>query len=218
METVISIIAILGALGLGVVSPGPSFLLVAKIAVAASRVQALAAAIGMGLGGLIFASAASLGLHMFLTKIEWLYLALRVLGGAYLIYLGYRMWKAAGCSIDEESTSQSYPMGGAFRALGFGLATQLSNPKTAIVYASVFAALLPREFPPIAWSILLPSIFVLEAGWYCIVALVFSAASSRSSYLMAKRYIDAVAAAVIVGLGLKLIVEAARSRTTNVEP
>ena len=55
-------VAILGTILLGAISPGPSFVVVARTAAAASRRDGLATALGMGVGGLVFASAALLGL------------------------------------------------------------------------------------------------------------------------------------------------------------
>lgn len=72
---------ILLALLAGVVSPGPSFVQVARIAVSRSRADRLAAAAGMGLGALVFAALALAGLHALLTAVPGLYVALKVLGG-----------------------------------------------------------------------------------------------------------------------------------------
>lgn len=72
-------VGILGALLVGAVSPGPSFVLVSRIAATASRRDGLWAAMGMGLGGAMFATLALLGLATVLLRIEWLYLVLRSL-------------------------------------------------------------------------------------------------------------------------------------------
>lgn len=89
-----------------------------------------------------------------------------------------------------------------------GLVTQLSNPKTAIAYASIFTALLPADPPTwVAW-VILPAIFLIETGWYAIVAIVFSSEGPRRRYLGAKPVIDRLAAGVLGLLGVKLISEA----------
>jgi threonine/homoserine/homoserine lactone efflux protein len=86
------------------------------------------------------------------------------------------------------------------------LGTQLSNPKAAVFYGSIFAALLPRDLPLLVAAVLLPAfVFVVEAGWYAIVALALSSASPRAAYLRAKTVVDRVAATVLGILGLKLV-------------
>jgi threonine/homoserine/homoserine lactone efflux protein len=69
MELLIALGAIFGAILIGAVSPGPSFVLVARTAIAVSRSAGMATALGMGVGGLIFAGAALLGLHVVLTAV-----------------------------------------------------------------------------------------------------------------------------------------------------
>jgi threonine/homoserine/homoserine lactone efflux protein len=97
-------------------------------------------------------------------------------------------------------------------AFALALITQLSNPKTAVVYGSIFAALLPAS-PPL-WLLLAlpPLIFLVETGWYLAVALVFSTPAPRSLYLAGKLWVDRVTGAVMGGLGARLIWEAALSR------
>ena len=51
----------------------------------------------------------------------------------------------------------------------------MSNPKTAIWYGSIFAALLPQQPPAWVYFALPPLVFLVEFGWYAIVALCFSA-------------------------------------------
>ncbi|MCW2243374.1 LysE family translocator [Azospirillum canadense] len=208
MDASVALLSILGALAIGAMSPGPSFVLVARTSIAVSRRAGLAAALGMGVGGVAFAALALLGLHALLTQVGWLYLGLKVAGGLYLIHLAVRIWRSAGEPIHVAEGPVDAT--GATRAFWFALATQLSNPKTAIVYGSIFAALLPAA-PP-AWVLLTlpPAVFLIEAGWYAIVAVAFSAGRPRAAYLRSKGWIDRIAASVIGALGLRLAFEAAR--------
>jgi threonine/homoserine/homoserine lactone efflux protein len=206
METIVSILSIAGAITVGAMSPGPSFVMVARTAVASSRTDGLAAALGMGVGGVLFAGVALLGLHVVLSAVPWLYLGLKVLGGAYLIFLGYLIWRGARKPlrfaervIDDRAITF-------LRSFCLGLLTQVSNPKTAVVYASIFVSLLPREVPLSVMLILPLLIFVIEAGWYAIVALALSASSPRAAYLRSKAWIDRAAGGVMTLLGIKLIV------------
>jgi threonine/homoserine/homoserine lactone efflux protein len=205
------LVGIVAALAVGVVSPGPSFVMVARTAVAHSRGQALAAALGMGLGGLLFGAAALLGLQGVLLAVPTLYVALKVLGGLYLAYLGWCIWRGAKTAMQVDLQAH-HKTSGAFtaRAVWLGFATQVSNPKTAIVYASVFAAFLPA-LPTLAFSaVLLLAVFAVEALWYGLVALALSSAKPRNAYLGAKTLIDRIAGGVMMLLGAKLITSAYR--------
>src|ERR1700761_9370764 len=90
-----AIAAILGALLIGAMSPGPSFLVVARNAIGLSRRDGLATALGMGIGGVFFSGIALLGLYTLLAAVTWLYVSLKVAGGLYLIYLASKIWRGA---------------------------------------------------------------------------------------------------------------------------
>ena len=209
MQEMIALVGIVVALGLGAASPGPSFVMVAREAVASSRLNALAAALGMGLGGLLFATAALLGLQALFHAVPLAYLLLKVLGGLYLAYLGYRIFRGAreplALAVTDEAACR--PLRQSFL---LGLSTQVSNPKTAIVYASVFASFLPGA---VSWTLalgLLLCVFLVEFGWYAIVATLLSASASQRAYLRYKGWVDRLAGAIMVGLGIRLIAGAAR--------
>jgi threonine/homoserine/homoserine lactone efflux protein len=103
MESLLAVLSIAGAITLGAISPGPSFVLVARTSVARSRTDALAMALAMG--------------------VPFLYGVLKVVGGAYLVYLGWGLWRHAAMPILLEEAVQS-----SARSFWLGLATQMSNP------------------------------------------------------------------------------------------
>ena len=210
MSALIAVLSITGALCLGAMSPGPSFVLVARTAVGASRRDGMATALGMGVGGVVFSGLALAGLYTVLAMVAWLYAALKIGGGLYLLHLAAKIWRGARqpLAFDKDGPVQK---ANAKPAFWVGLATQLSNPKTAIVYGSVFVSLLPRH-PPTWCYVALPAIvFTIEAGWYTVVALCFSSQRSRGIYLQAKAWIDRLSAGVIAALGLRLMLTAGKT-------
>lgn len=209
METLLPFLSILGALALGAISPGPSFVFVARTSLALSRRDGTAAALGMGAGGVIFAGLALFGLQAVLARVAWVYAALRLAGGVYLLYLAFRLWYGAAEPIVVPSGAERRAPG-SLRSFWLGLATQLSNPKAAIVYGSIFAALLPPAPPAWIFVALPPAVMLIEIGWYTIVAVTFSSEHPRAAYLRGKRWIDRAAGGVMGALGLRLVVETAR--------
>jgi threonine/homoserine/homoserine lactone efflux protein len=203
-------ISIIATLLVGAMSPGPSFVVVSRIAISRSRMDGLAAALGMGIAGVIFSILALAGLTALLTKFTWLYLVLKIGGGAYLVHIAINIWRSAGQPFEIAETDHG--RSALARSFSTAFLTQLSNPKTIIVYASIFAALLPRAVPP-ALVVALPlGVFVVEAGWYAVVAVAFSTRHPRRLYLAAKRWIDRTAGAVMAGLGLRLILSGLSDR------
>ncbi|KIG03064.1 LysE family translocator [Caballeronia concitans] len=202
--------AILFAILLGAMIPGPSFVLVARNAIGLSRADGLATALGMGLGGIVFGGVALAGLYTVLLAVEWLYIALKVAGGLYLLYIASRIWRGAAQPMSMPADGTPHARS-ASKCFWLGLTTQLSNPKTAIWYGSIFAALLPQHPPLWCYFVLPPLVFGIEFGWYTIVALCFSSRRPRELYLRAKKWIDRIAATMIAALGLRLILAAGRS-------
>jgi len=183
--------------------------MVARTAVSSSRADGLSAALGMGAGGLVFAAAALLGLNGLLLAVPALYVVLKVAGGLYLAYLGARIWRAARqpLAVTQSVLSASAT---AWKSFALGFTTQISNPKTAIVYASVFAAFLPAS-PSRAFNVAVVTLaFAIETGWYALVTVALSSERPRGAYLRFKAWIDRVAGGVMLLLGLKLLSSAAQ--------
>jgi threonine/homoserine/homoserine lactone efflux protein len=206
MTSTLTLLSILGALLLGAISPGPSFVFVVRTAVAQSRTEGLAAALGMGVGAMAFGALAVLGLRTLMLEGVLVFTALKVAGGLYLCYLAWQIWRHAAEPIAVMTAGDAPVRPG--RAFLLGLLTQLSNPKIVAVFGAVFAALLPAN--PEAWLYwaIPPLIFLQETLWYAIVAVAFSASRPRSLYLGLKLWLDRAAAAFIGILGIRLILEA----------
>jgi threonine/homoserine/homoserine lactone efflux protein len=214
MDPIVSLLSIFGALALGAISPGPSFLFVARTAVAVSRRSGIASAAGMGLGASIICTLALLGVRAVLAQAEWLYVTFKLLGGIYLCYLAWRLWRAGqGAQVAVAAPAEVLPpssQAGISRSFWLALATQLSNPKTLIVISGIFAALLPSRIPGwMYWTIPLVDI-VLETSWYIFVAMALSSRGPRQVYLSARSTIDRAAGCVLGVLGVRLIFESAK--------
>jgi threonine/homoserine/homoserine lactone efflux protein len=211
MDIPTSLLSISAALTLGAISPGPSFVMVARTALAESRRNGLAAAVGMGIGGVLFSVAAVAGLLALLAAVPMLYLALKLIGGAYLVHLGYRIWRDAKQPLAIEGLAQASHAARWQRAFLLGFITQISNPKTAVVYASIFASLLPPDAPSSVLIALPVIVFLIETVWYSIVAIALSSAAPRARYLASKTWLDRAAGGIMILLGIKLLTDAVHS-------
>ena len=191
------------ALMLGAMSPGPTSIYVAKNSIAISRKHGLYTAFGTGTGAAIFGLLAVLGLQALLLAVPSAYLALKICGGLYLLWLAYKIIKHAKEPIEaDQSVSSQMSLRRAFTT---GLITQLANPKIAIVLASIFTALLPKEIPTYYYFVLPMLCFFIDAGWCSLVAGALSAEKPRRVYLKFKAVFDRAAGVVMTVLGLKLI-------------
>jgi threonine efflux protein len=184
-----------------VASPGPAFLAVSRTAISSSRTAGIIAAGGLATGALIWAIATMFGLDVLFAKAPWLYDAMRLGGAAYLIYLGIGMLRSAWRG--ERMTSEGVTAS-ANRAFLRSLGVQLSNPKAAVFFGSIFVTLLPAAAPLWVKGAALAILGINEFGFYGLVAVVLSAPRAQRIYSNAKRALDALFGGFLTVLGVKL--------------
>jgi RhtB (resistance to homoserine/threonine) family protein len=186
------------------VSPGPSFVVVMRAALAQGTTQALWVAFGLGLGTFVWAAAALFGLGLLFAAFPWLYLALRVAGAAFLLWMAIMLWRHARAPLPEAEAAAS-DVRGPLAALRTGMLTQLANPKVAVFFGSIFVTFLPPE-PGLAFQLTALGCCVLvEWLWFGLVALAFTRPVVRTRYAAAKHVIDRVTGTVLAGLGARLV-------------
>ncbi len=202
MNEYVFLVPVAVALIAGVVSPGPSFLLLAQTAMGNSRCQGISTALGLGTGSVIFALLASFGLFIVLETVPWLYIILKLVGGLYLCYLAYKIWVSANqpLAVDGQLNQEL----SVYKSFSLGLFTQLSNPKTAIVFGGVFMAFLPSEIPDYSHLLLAIMTFIIDAGWYTLVAIALTTTRAKGFYLRFKKHINWAASGVMAFMGTKL--------------
>jgi threonine/homoserine/homoserine lactone efflux protein len=190
---------------LAAISPGQSFVLISKLALSNPRPVALSAVMGLGLGTIIWSSAAILGVALLLETAAWAYTAFKIAGGIYLVWLAIMLWRHAPepVELDGARTKLITP----WRAFTLGSLTQLANPKVVVFFGSIFVALLPAHAPAWVYVAAVVIVFFNEIGWYTVVALLFSSARPRAAYMRAKTWIDRVMAGFLALIGVQLIAE-----------
>ncbi|HXD40254.1 MAG TPA: LysE family transporter [Ramlibacter sp.] len=204
MSDVTTLLGIAAAITVAAVSPGPTLLMVARTAVARTRGDGLAAALGVGVAGVLYAIAALAGLRALLLSVPSVAIAIKVAGGGYLIYLAIRLLRGAKTPLELSEHVAQHRRAPVGRSVLLGLTTHLSNPKTVVVYASVFTAFLPGR-ASFALVLAVPvAIFLVEFGWYALVALALAAGRPRRIYARLKASIDRAAGATLIGVGINL--------------
>lgn len=192
---------------LAVITPGLDTMLALRHALLGGRRAGLTAVLGITTGCLVWGTASIVGLTALLTASEVAYNAVRVLGAAYLIWLGATaLWKTLPRNRKPVTEDVQVPAGrSAFRA---GLMTNLLNPKVGVFYMSLLPQFLPTGPTASAWGALLVTIH-LTAGLLWLPGLVWMAGRARAFLQKerVRRWMDRITATVLVGLGVKLAAE-----------
>ena len=187
---------------LAVMSPGPSFLITARIAVARSPADGIKVALGLGAGSMVWAAAALLGLNLLFQQFHWLFVATKVAGALYLIWIAYQIFRHAADPVEMNEPANDEA---ASNPMLRGFLTQLANPKVVVFFGSIFVAMLPKEISGWMVAALIVMVTVNEILWYSLVSMFFGSSPVRRFYFVAKRWIDRTTGAFLGLLGARLL-------------
>jgi RhtB (resistance to homoserine/threonine) family protein len=186
--------------------PGPDTALTVRNALAAGRRGGIYTAAGVATGQLVWTIAVSVGIAGVLAASAPAFLALKLIGAAYLIYLGVQSLRAAW-NRDVDTFAGESPRLRVLpsRAFRSGLVSNLANPKMA----AFFLSLLPQFVPPtegsIAGSLLLGAMFCLMTfAWLTGYSIVVDRARRLLNRQRIRRTLEAVTGGVLIAFGMRL--------------
>jgi threonine/homoserine/homoserine lactone efflux protein len=162
----------------------------------------LAAALGVGLGSLVWAMLTAAGLAALLAASEHAFIIIRVVGGSYFIFLAVRTILTPGALHESQGAA---PMMSAFRS---GALTNLFNPKVGLFFLAFLPSFANPGIGPV-WlqTLTLGAVFTLSG--VCVLAIVaFAAGSLRDRLARSRRMriaLNAAAATAFGALGLRML-------------
>jgi threonine/homoserine/homoserine lactone efflux protein len=206
-----SFMAFLGVSTIVIVTPGPDTAVTVRNTLLGGRLAGIFTALGISTGQAIWALATSFGIVALLVASEFLFLAVKYAGAAYLIFLGlHALLGALRGSGDRrdvaiQAGANRLRPGKAFLQ---GLMSDLGNPKMAVFFAS----LLPQFATPgeglFAALMTLGLVFSLMTFlWLVIYAFVVAKAGEVLRRPTIRRWIEAVTGTLLVALGLRIVAE-----------
>jgi threonine/homoserine/homoserine lactone efflux protein len=187
-----------------VVVPGPDMALILRNGVAHGRHAAVATALGINAGLLVWALAAALGIAALLHASATAFTFLKLAGAAYLVWLGVRAlldaWRGSASS-ERCSRRKTSP----FRE---GLLSNLFNPKIALVYTTLIPQFIDRGGSEVAQTFVLAGVFIaMGLAWLTGYALLVAKLGTLLRRSPIRRMVNAVAGTVLTALGVRLAFE-----------
>lgn len=174
---------LLGVLTLGLLSPGPDFLLVVTNSVGGSRRRAIGTVAGIATGLAAQMLMISLGLAAAPPAVLR---AVQLGGAAFLAWLGLRALLAAPRELETAPLTASP---GARSGFAEGLLCNLTNPKAFLFFVGLFAQTV-RADSPLLWRVAVPVIVVLHgAVLWSVVVLAVQAPPVVSRLVRAQRWL-----------------------------
>lgn len=193
---------------LAVISPGADFAMVTRSSYAQGRKAGLAAAVGIALGVQVHVLYTVLGIAVIISQSPALFMAMKVLGAGYLIYLGYQsLTNTKRIHLDDVGLGQGR---GSLRALRTGFFTNALNPKTMLFVINAYTQVvqpgssLAQDF---AYGAFMSFAHWL---WFSLVAVFFSSAALRLAMIERQRVVDRLIGVALIGLGVTVLVAGVR--------
>lgn len=178
------------AYALGTASPGPSNLAIMATAMHAGRKPALVFALGVASGSVFWGLLAACGLSALLATYSKALIALKVLGGLYLLWLAAKSARAALSRAVDPAAARASMMDVSTRTYLKGAAMHVTNPKAIFVWVSIVALALPAGAGTGDALLVVAGCAVIGLAVFCAYALAFSQAPARRIYLGARRWFE----------------------------
>lgn len=211
MEQALAFLAIAAVV---IVTPGPDTFLTINNTLGGGPRAGIATAMGVANGQAVWTLATAAGVSALLVASEPVFVGLKVIGAGYLIFIGLRsVWSAVRGRGTEsgkpEEQGHRLPAGIAYRR---GLLSNLGNPKMAVFFPSLLPQFVPQEgavFVPILGLGLLFCLMTL--CWLTAYAAVVARAGDVLRRGNLRRWLEGIAGAALVLLGIGLALEPRRS-------
>ncbi|MDF9616958.1 LysE family translocator [Pseudomonas entomophila] len=189
---------------LAVISPGADFAMVTRSSYAQGRKAGLAAALGIALGVQVHVLYTVLGIAVVISQSPALFLAMKVVGAGYLVYLGYKsLTNTTRISLDGQAPGGQANM---LAALRTGFMTNALNPKTMLFVVSAYTQVV-QPGSPLAVDFAYGAFMSFAHWvWFSLVAVFFSSAGLRQAMIERQVIVDRLIGVALIGLGLAVAV------------
>jgi threonine/homoserine/homoserine lactone efflux protein len=190
-----------------VVSPGPNGVLIAKTVPTSGPAAGFANIAGFVAAFFVHGSFAIFGLSLLLLQSAHLFLAVKLAGAAYLIWIGLKALREAWRGMPDAlaKIAPARRRRTILKAFGEGFLTNALNPKVAMFYVAAFPQFMPQDGSSQLSAYLLVSVHAaLNVTWFAPMVVLFDKFSSAARNGRIQRWLKGLTGMVFVAFGIKL--------------
>jgi len=193
---------------LALLSPGPDFVLVVKSAIKNKSKNALGVALGIALANAVYIALCLVGVGSILAASVPIMIALKIIGGLFLIYLALQALKARKSAYDDlniELSSEPVESNRFAHELFTGFMSGILNPKNLLFYLSLFTVVLNNDVSfgfKLGLGIWMTLIVFI---WDAAIIYLLSGSTVRSRFTKLAYYIDKFTGAILGLIGLCIV-------------
>jgi len=196
------LIAVITITMLAVISPGADFAMVTRNSYLHGRGSGLLSALGISLGVQVHVMYTMLGVGLMITHSPFLFVVVKVIGAAYLIYVGFSTIKSVILNAEISAAKSSITPWVSFR---MGFYTNALNPKTMLFVLSVFTQFVSQDTDTLTLVGYGLFMSVSHLIWFCIVAMFFSNVVLRNRMLNSQKLVNSAIGSVLMFFGVSLL-------------
>lgn len=192
---------------LAVVAPGPDFAVTIRQSVRFGRVVGLCTAIGIGAGISVHVLYTLLGVGALMHTTPWLLSVAKVVGGAYILYLGVSLLRSKPKTSLEgsEGDDDAAPRQTLPRAFMTGFLTNATNPKATLFFLAIFTTVISASTPLKVQALYGVWMCFINALWFVIVALFFSSPRVRLLFMRMGHWFERTMGVILILFAGRLI-------------
>ena len=207
MEILLSFSA-LGVIALlAAISPGPDFLIVSKNSLSHSRTAGIWTAIGVGSALLVHTAYTIVGIGLIISQSVLLFSIIKILGAAYLIWLGAGLlWRRGNATpaLEHQNFAGTKSNLMAFRE---GFLTNVLNPKATVFFVSIFTQFVSPHLPIAVQAAYGVEVAAIVALWFVALSIMLTFSPIRSRIATLQDRLMQIMGVALVVLGIKVALE-----------
>jgi threonine/homoserine/homoserine lactone efflux protein len=202
--------AFVGVAALVITTPGPDTALTVRNALIGGRACGIATGLGVSMGLAVWTLTASAGIAALLVASEPAFMAVKLVGAAYLVFLGGQsLWHAVRGGGGAHSSNGRAPRRlTPAVALRQGVLNDLGNPKIAVFFTTLLPQFAPSHGPAFATLLAFGLLFcAMTFAWLVLYSVVIARAGEALRRPRIRRALDAIMGAALVALGVRVAAE-----------
>jgi|TARA_B110000091_G_C13758902_1_gene451168 RhtB (resistance to homoserine/threonine) family protein len=191
---------------LAAASPGPDFVLVSQQTLTHGKKAGLLCSIGIALGLSVHIMYSAFGLAVVIANSSTALWVIKILGGGYLLYLGYKGLRSKKTiSVKEKKTINRVKKHSDKKSIAVGFICNALNPKAPIYFVALFTVVLTPNMPLYQIAIYGIWMMCIQLAWFSTVVFLLSRPIVNEKFKKIGHWIDRVFGVTMIALGLKIL-------------
>lgn len=188
---------------LAVMSPGPDFIVACRNSLTYSRTIGIWTAVGFGLGIIVHILYCLAGIGLLISQSILLFNIIKLLGAAYLVYIGIKsiLARSSKVTVETEQRKRNFTN---FQAVKTGFLTNALNPKATLFFLSLLTLVISPNTPLPVIGIVSILMIANTILWFSLVAIFLTQPKIRSVFEKFQNVFNKVFGGLLIALGIKI--------------